>query len=206
MKKVLDFSMLKLTFGFLIMFFSFAAPANELKIDTSPEGAEIFVKKNPDDEPVKIGNSPYSGKVEDVRQKFNLGQTFFLELRKEGHEPYHILLAPISKSKIELSFKLKISRDIELTKKFDSIANQLFEAQRLTRDKNFENALKILDEIEKEEKYLSITNEMKGGIYYLKKDFNTALSYYRKAFSINAENKDAYSMKLYLEKSLGINQ
>lgn len=199
--------MMKFTLTSLVAFFiCLSAMANEIKIDTSPEGAEVFIKNKPDDEPTKIGVSPFKGNIEELRQKFNVGQTFFLEIRKEGHEPYNIMLAPIAKSKVELSFKLKIARDIELTKKFDRIANQLFEAQRLTRDKNFDNALKILDEIEQEEKYLSVTNEMKGGIYYLKKDFNTALSYFRKAFFINSDNKDAYSMKIYLEKSLGINQ
>lgn len=199
--------MTKLTILFFITFsFCLTAIAHEMKIESSPEGAELYIKNKPDDIPIKIGATPYKGNIEELRQKFNINQTFLLELRKEGHDPYHILLAPIAKSKVELSFKLKISRDIELTKKFDHIANQLFEAQRLTRDKNFENALKILDDIEKQEKYLSVIHEMRGGIYYLKKDFNTALSYYRKAFSINSENKDAYSMKLYLEKSLGLNQ
>lgn len=192
--------------SFIAFIICISAWAHEMKIETSPEGAEVFIKNKPDDEPIKIGVSPYKGNIEELKQKYNLGQTFFLEIKKEGHEPYNIMLVPIAKSRVELSFKLKIARDIELTKKFDRIANQLFEAQRFTRDKNFDQALKILDEIEQEEKYLSVINELKGGVYYLKKDFNTALSYYRKAFFINSDNKDAYSMKTYLEKSLGIEQ
>jgi hypothetical protein len=31
-----------------------------------------------------------------------------------------------------------------------------------------------------------------------------SLSYYRKAFALNPDNVDAYKMKIYLEKKLGV--
>lgn len=174
------------------------------KVNSNPDGADIFIKKRSDDVPAKLGVTPFNSTLEEVRSKFNVDGTFFVEVSKEGHETTTIMLAPISAADIELNLKLAVSKDLTLIKKFDKIVSQLFEAQRLTRDKNYDAALKMLDEVEKEEKYLSIIYEMRGGVYYLRKDFSTALSFYRKAFSINAENKDAYSMKLYLEKSLGI--
>lgn len=190
----------------LLISFNLTAFAANFRVTSAPEGADVFIKRKSDDTAAKIGVTPIGTTLEEVRAKYGLGETFYIEVKKEGHESYNIMMAPIASSDIELAVKLPVSRDIMLTRKFDNIAFQLFEAQRLTRDKNFESALKVLDAIEKEEKYLSVINEMRGGVYYLKKDFNSALSYYRRAFAINSENKDAYSMKLYLEKALGLNK
>ena len=49
-------------------------------------------------------------------------------------------------------------------------------------------------------------HELLGSAYYLKKDFRSSLGAYRKAFSLNPDNMDAYRMKLYLEKSFNVAQ
>ena len=36
------------------------------------------------------------------------------------------------------------------------------------------------------------------------KEFKRSLSFYRKAFAVNPKNRDAYRMKLYLEKKFKI--
>ena len=41
-------------------------------------------------------------------------------------------------------------------------------------------------------------------LFDMKKDLNAALSMYREAFSKNHKNQDAYKMKVYLEKKLGL--
>lgn len=194
---------MKICFFFFLLI-TLRAQAAAFKISTSPEGADVFIKKRSEDTPLKLGIAPINMTLEELKNKFNLETTFFIQVSREGHETTSIMLAPLSNSDIDIKLKLPLSKDIVITRKFDNIMANLFEAQRLTRDKNYDQALKMLEQVENEEKHLSVVSEMRGGIYYLKKDFNTALSYYRKAFSINAENKDAYSMKLYLEKSLGI--
>jgi len=57
--------------------------------------------------------------------------------------------------------------------------------------------------LENSEKNLSIIPELIASTYYLKKDMANALTWYKKAYRVNPENKDAFMMKSYLEKSLG---
>lgn len=192
-----------LTLTFLL-FYSLLAHAAEFKVDSTPPNADIFVRKKLTEAPVKVGTTPFVGDLDQIKGQYNLPQNFFIELNKEGYKQFNIMLSPIQKSDIELNVKLDITENLKLTKKFDEIANNLFEAQRLTRDKNYDGALKELDKAEAMEKDLSIINEMRGGIFYLKKDFNSALGAYRKAFSLNTHNSEAYSMKIYLESTLGL--
>ena len=61
-----------------------------------------------------------------------------------------------------------------------------------------------LEDLEKKNPRLSIIPELRATAMYLNKDVEGALSYYRKAFSVNPDNADAYRMKIYLEKKLGV--
>lgn len=180
--------------------------AEEFIIESNPEGAEVFVKRSPSDEPTRIGVTPLNMPVSQLRSQFGLSAIFDLTITAEGYQPHHIVIAAPGDNKIELAVRLKIDRDVELTKKFDRIAANLFEAQRLTRDGSYDQALQLLEDVDREESFLSITNEMRGGIHYLRQDFQRALAAYRRAFAINSENRDAYSMKLYLERALGVSQ
>lgn len=196
--------MKRLTFTAFVLFNLSLAQAAEFKIDSTPANAEIFVRKKLSDAPIKVGSTPFLGDLDQIKSQYGLPQNFFIELSKEGYKQFNIMLSPIQKSDIDLNVKLDITEDLKLTRRFDDIANNLFEAQRLTRDKNYDGALKELEKAEILEKNLSIISEMRGGIYYLKKDFNSALASYRKAFSLNTKNTEAYSMKVYLESTLGL--
>lgn len=196
--------MKSLTLITFLLFYTLLSHAAEFKVDSTPSNADIFVRKKLTEAPIKVGTTPFIGDLDQIKNQYGLPQNFFIELTKEGYKQFNIMLSPIQKSDIEMNVKLDITENLKLTKKFDEIANNLFEAQRLTRDKNYDGALKELEKAEALEKDLSIINEMRGGIFYLKKDFNAALGAYRKAFSLNTQNSEAYSMKIYLESTLGL--
>ncbi len=192
----------------IILFFSIittCVQAAKFSVISNPEGSEIYVKKKQNDQAIKIGATPYTGDLQQLASQYQLGQVFFLSIKKDGYNEYNVLMTPTNQADVDIDVNLNINENIALTRKFDSISNFLFDAQRLTRDKNYDEALKMLEEAEKLEKNLSIINEMRGGIYYLKKDFNSALSAYRKAFALNTLNNEAYSMKVYLESTMGLN-
>ena len=130
--------------------------------------------------------------------------SFLLEIRKSGHTTYRVLLAKTTDSDLELTANLELDEAISNIKEHDSLMNQLFDVQKLVRGRNFRDALAKLDDLEKKHPALSIIPEMKATAYYMNKEVESALSYYRKAFSLNSDNHDAYRMKLYLEKKLGV--
>src|SRR5690606_4290950 len=99
---------------------------------------------------------------------------------------------------------LKIDKAIINLKEHDALMNKLFDVQKLVRGRNFSDAISQLSNLESQHPSLSIIPEMKATAYYMSKDVEKALSYYRKAFAINPENQDAFRMKVYLEKKLGV--
>lgn len=176
--------------------------AAKLIIKSQPEGAEIFITIN--GKPVRLGATPYEANLTEVMKTYVKSNSFMLELKKTGHNPYRVLLAKTDDVDLELTANLELDKAISNIKEHDSLMNQLFDVQKMVRGRNFRDALTKLDDLEKKHPALSIIPEMKATTYYMNKEVENALSYYRKAFALNPDNHDAYRMKVYLEKKLGI--
>jgi tetratricopeptide (TPR) repeat protein len=176
--------------------------AAKLNIKSQPDAAEIFISTN--GKPIRLGVTPYEANLTEVMNVYVKSNSFVLEIRKSGHTPYRVLLAKTTDSDLELTANLELDKAISNIKEHDSLMNQLFDVQKLVRGRNFRDALSKLDDLEKKHPTLSIIPEMKATAYYMNKEVESALSYYRKAFSLNSDNHDAYRMKLYLEKKLGV--
>jgi tetratricopeptide (TPR) repeat protein len=174
--------------------------AEEISVTSNPEQAEVYVKNTNTKERVKIGKTPIKMSMNDMVNNFARANVFMIEIEKEGFDPYRILMTRTGSNDIELLVNLEISKNMKLIKDLDYLMSQLFEVQRQIRSKDYANAVKRLDELEKDFPHYSIIYELKGSAFYLDKQFKQALNYYRKAFSVNPENRDAYIMKVYLEE------
>ncbi|MGE3609946.1 MAG: tetratricopeptide repeat protein [Bacteriovoracaceae bacterium] len=189
--------------AFIIFIFSLPTCwASKLIIKSQPEGAEIFINSN--GRPVRLGATPYEANLNEVIDTYVKSSSFALELKKPGHNPYRILLAKTADIDMELTANLELNVAVSNIKEHDLLMNELFDVQKMVRGRNFRDALIKLDELEKKHPNFSIIPELKATTYYMNKDVENALSYYRKAFSLNPENSDAYRMKIYLEKKLGV--
>lgn len=183
----------------LVTFTSWGA---KLVIKSQPEGAEIFIATN--GKPVRLGVTPYEANLTEVMSTYVKSSSFMLELKKQGHNPYRVLLAKTDDVDLELTANLALDQAVSNIKEHDALMNQLFDVQKLVRGKNFRDAIMKLDELEKKHPALSIIPELKATAYYMNKEVENALSYYRRAFALNPDNHDAYRMKVYLEKKMGI--
>lgn len=196
-------TLLKMIFTFTIISLCFGAWASVLKIRSAPEAAEIYIV-NPGSAPIRVGQTPFESNLDVFIGSYVKADSFLLEIKKNGHIPYRVLLAKTAQVDMELSATLELDPTIPQYKEHDNLMNELFEVQRMIRGRNFTDALGKLTTLEKQNPKLSVIPELKATAYYMNKDIENALSYYRKAFSINPENIDAYRMKIYLEKKLGI--
>lgn len=187
---------------FILTLFTHVTWGAKLIIKSQPEGAEIFINSN--GKPIRLGATPYETNLTEVMKTYVKSSSFVLELKKAGHNPYRVLLAKTDDVDLELTANLELDKAISNIKEHDSLMNQLFDVQKMVRGKNFRDAIGKLDELEKKHPALSIIPEMKATTYYMNKEVENALSYYRKAFALNPDNHDAYRMKVYLEKKLGL--
>lgn len=175
-----------------------------IEIKSNPEEAEIFIISDSSVAPSKVGKTPFKTSLKDLVNEYVKKNTFIIEIRKEGFEPYRVLFPKATSVDIELSVNMDVNEDIKKIKKHDLLMNELFDVQKLIRGKNFPDALAKLDTLEKDYKDFSVIAELKGTAYYMMEDVEKALSFYRRAFALNSDNIDAYKMKVYLEKKLGI--
>ena len=190
---------------FLLLNFYFlaSAKANQLKISSDPIGATVVVRDLNGVVNTKLGVTPYEGNVNDIASNFAKSNFFMIVIEKDGYETQSILVNDVLKSDLELKINLVPREDILHYRKLDKIAAEMFEAQRLMRASQFDNAIDLLKRLENEQPNLSIIPEFLGSAYYLKKELKSSLLMYEKAYRLNPDNRDAFNMKSYLRKALG---
>jgi tetratricopeptide (TPR) repeat protein len=179
--------------------------ASNYEIVTTPENADVFIYHNKSHgSPIKLGKTPLKLKGEDIHQHIGEDKTYLLKITKKGHDDYKVMMVKTKDVDVKMQVLLDINKEITTINKHDILMSRLFKVQRLIRASNFDDALQKLSDLEKDFEDFSIISELKGITYYMKKDINKALSMFRLAFSKNPKNKDAYKMKVYLEKKLGV--
>ncbi len=193
----------------LLVVFSFifahAVFAGEVDLTSAPEKAEIWVKKTPDDRGTKIGETPYKGTTQELFAQAGDGKAAIIELKLDGFTPYRFLAIGTGEdSDLKMKVTLEVTPEVKAIKKHDSLMAELFKVQKMIRSKNYGDALNKLETLEKDHRHFSIIPELKGITHYMNKDMEKALSMFRLAFSLNPDNADAYKMKVFLEKKLGI--
>ena len=190
-----------------VLFFAFSFNSfgsDGFKIQSTPDGTDVYFQKSTTSSLVKLGKTPLTLTDLELAKVLGESKTFVVSLTRDGFQPYRIMMVRTKEVEMNLDVKMEITEEIKTAKKHDNLMSELFEVQRLIRSDNFQGALTRLETLEKEYKNFSIIPEMKGLAYYMSKDINKALSMFRIAFSKNPENRDAYKMKIYLEKKLGI--
>ena len=193
-----------LRYSFLITFLSFNAWSQDLSITSNPEKADILIQLQGDEEFRTIGKTPLKENLKSFLSTYVGKNSFILTIKKEGYEPYRMLFTKNKNVDIDVSVKLEESKAISTVIKHDILVSDLFKVQKMIRSKNFTGAISRLDQLSKDYKHFSIIPELKGIAYYLNQDVEKSLSMYREAFGLNPKNIDAYKMKVYLEKKLGV--
>ena len=192
---------LLLAFIFIFPMISFG---NYLTLTSNPSSADVFVINTTDNKRVKIGRTPFEISMQEVVTNFSESQVFLIEVVKEGYEDYRVMVGQVGSNQVDLTINLSPVKTVLEQKTTDELMAQLFDIQRQIRTKDYSNAIDRLTALDKKFPNYSIISELIGSAYYLDQKFKEALSYYRKAFSINPENKDAFIMKNYLEKKFNL--
>ncbi len=173
--------------------------AGEFIINSSPKDCEVSLVDANTGKKSVLGKTPYESTIEQVAGGLENG-TLQIEVHKPGFIPYHIALPTTIGADVKLFANLEIEKDIKMNQDFDLLVGDLFDVLRMVRVKDYQNSFKKLEKLEKKFPHFSIIFEMKGMISYLKKNYKEALNFYRKSFGLNPKNREAYKMKVYLEK------
>jgi hypothetical protein len=186
------------------MFLSVMAPqvfAGKFIIKSEPAGALVMVQASQGGAQTKVGVTPLEIDHSQIESITN-GVAFKIELIKQGFESYKLLVASSAKEDFTWQVVLEPAIEDKANPDIDLLVSELFETQRLVRAKDLKGAMMRLNALEIKFPNVSSVFEMKGSVNYLNKDFNVALAEYRKAFTLNPQNKIAQQMKAYLESKI----
>lgn len=189
---------------FLICLLSIISFAEELKVNaTNVDKVTIFVRNN-NNKDIEIGKTPFKMDIRKLIKRYTKSNIFFVTLKKDGYEDYRVLYSHTGTNNVKINARLTVDKDQKLVQDLDGVMSELFEAQRLIRGKSYGQAIKKLSSVSTKYPFFSVPYELKASTYYLMKNYKESLSFYRKAFSMNPKNRDAYIMKNYLEKKFNI--
>lgn len=186
------------------MFGSTYIHAGVLEIKSIPSKGEVFVRNPSTNQVSRLGTTPIKLDFDNISKNYTQSENFVVTIKRENYEDYRVLLTKPKSADVTLLANMRLINKSEDMKQYDILIGKLFDVQRLIRAKNYDDAITKLTSIEQNHHNISAVYEMKAMAYYMKKNINESLSYYRKAFAVNPENKDAYTMKVYLEKELGL--
>ena len=175
-----------------------------LSMKSNPSEADVFVVNTTTNKRVKIGKTPFEMEMQEIVVNFAGSEVFLLEVEKSGYENYRVMIGQVGSNQVDLTVNMNPVKTIIEQKDTDDLIAQLFDIQRQIRTKDYSSAINRLVDLEKKYPNYSIIAELIGSAYYLDQKFKEALGYYRKAFSVNPENKDAFIMKNYLEKKFNL--
>lgn len=197
--------MKKITILLFILVFNINLNASEFEIISNPQEADVFVfgvdgKKN------VLGKTPFKIDLESLKASYANEETVNVTVAKLGFESFNVVVPLLSKTSVKINANLEIEKDLKFTQDFDLLTTDLFDVLRMMRTKDYNSAYEKLGLLEQRFPHFSIIYEMKGAVLYMRQEYTSSLNYYRKAFGINPQNREAFKMKTYLEKKFGINE
>ena len=182
--------------GIMILMISSCSTVSKVKITSSPEKAEVIVNTN-DGETKSLGLTPLEVSGRDIYA--NSSRMSVVSINKEGFENQKIFIAQDSSQEnynINVKLKLKTedlkSQDIKLRQ--EKLAKSIAVSSNLINSKKYNEAERILLTITQDYPFISVSYDLLGNIYYLRRDLKNALNFYERSFQINPENNETKSM------------
>ncbi len=166
-----------------------------IKVESLPEGAEIFISVN-GQMPRKVGVTPL---VVQESQINSGNESFQISVSKEGFLSENIL-APGSifprSSTVQVKLKeintgKKVGQNDDSLQKISSSIAQIVDN---IKNKEYDLAEKNLVNLQSQFPSVSTIYELLGNVFYLKKDLAKAHGFYKRALDLNPNNSDTSRM------------
>jgi tetratricopeptide (TPR) repeat protein len=187
----------------LALSFYSCGSGSTIKIASEPAGATIFVKSLGSKDGEKIGVTPFEIKDDQLAKKKLKDGPLVVELEKQGYANKTVILSEVEAVDIDVSVPLQAVDQLKEANQYDDISSKLFEVQRLTRTKNYSEALKLVKSVQKLNPEISVPYELEGGILYLQKNLKESYNAFDLAYSKNSSNTFALRMKKIIRAKLG---
>lgn len=182
--------------SFSVILFSIASigcASSILKVESEPAGAEVYISQA-NRPAIKIGQTPLS--IEESKLATGV-EPFQITISRDGYLNEHILV-PHSTLNRNTSIAVRLKGDMSKLSQsgdqLDKVASATALTQHLIRIKDFDRAEQNLLSYTTLYPSVATFHELLGNVYYLRREYNRALSSYRQAESLNPKNNDTRIM------------
>lgn len=208
LKKLISTQYIKI----LILFFNISCAHilenGNLSIKTSPDSAQILIKNNQDNSEKLIGTTPLNIKLNNLINT----NTQYLQIiiKKDNFIPQQVIIPKkFFNENHEINISLTQNNSSENTtnirEQLQKISTDVAAIQFLIQKKELDLALNKVKELINQYPYISTFYDFAGNIYYLKKDLNKALFFYKKSLEIYPYNQDTSNIVQKIQ-NMGITQ
>lgn len=181
--------------------------SNSINIDSVPREAKIRATVIDDGSTIDLGETPYS--IQDGALPEPLkGKAVRLEFAKKGYVTREILIQRLDGFELNLKQTLEEEgKGANYRWKDEDVTNyvtRILDIQKAARSQRLRPALEGIKDVKKSYPDLGVTYEIEGSIYFLAKDYKSALGSFEKAFKLDPNSKTIPKMIKVL-KAKGVN-
>jgi competence protein ComGC len=179
---------------FLLLIAS-CSSVGSLRINTIPENASVNLI-NSDGSSRELGKTPLSANLSTLMTQ---GRVSTISIAKEGHQTQQMVLVKDNiKENMEVNIRLQVENEnprvLDARKTQEKLAKSLVHAHHLIIAKRFDEAEQVLKPLMVDFPHVSVSYDLMGSLFYLKKDLRSSLKFYERSLSLNPENMEAKQM------------
>lgn len=188
----------------LIYFIAFTAlvGCGTVKIRSTPPEADVFILLPGKSEPKQLGKTPFESQINALSTEVNNG-TIILMVQKQGFFPNHFIVPNLSGGELEIETSLKPNLNADYNE-INKMVTLLFRAERMIKEKRFDDALKTADELSVMNENLAAAYHVKGTVYLLKNDLTKSRFEWKRAVELEPNNNEAQQMIKLIDEKLGV--
>lgn len=176
--------------------------AGSLKVISNPTDAQILLYKPGKEEPQPLGKTPFEASTGDLADAVNDG-TIVIVVQKDGHFPKSFVIPNLMGGDLSIEANLSPSSTANY-QQVNEIVAKLFQAERLLKEKRFDEALKTADEIKKINENVAAAYHIAASVYFLQNALEKSRFEWIRALELDPSSADAQKMLALIEKKMGV--
>jgi tetratricopeptide (TPR) repeat protein len=187
---------------YILVLSSICLSCGTVKIRSTPPEADVLILLPGKAEPKQLGKTPFESQVNALSTEVNNG-TIILIVQKQGYFPNHFIVPNLSGGELEIETSLKPNLHADYTE-INRMVTLLFRAERMIKEKRFDDAIKAADELQAINENLAAAYHVKGTVFLLKNDLTKSRFEWKRAVELEPSNNEAQQMLKLIDQNLGV--
>jgi tetratricopeptide (TPR) repeat protein len=167
---------------------------SKVALFSNPPQAKIFARSLHDGREQFVGETPLKVSAREIEVANGGTGPVTISFRKDGYETKDVVLSEVGVDDLMLSAELTPQNGLADQQTINFVIESMFECQRLVRIKRYDEALRLLERLQAMAPQVASIYELKGGVYYLTRNYRDALDNYALAVKYNPKNAETLRM------------